>query len=150
MNNLKETAEVYRLGLLIGFFTVSDAVLWADSIISSEKKPHIAIINIAMSRNEHPEDIARQLDALPGKFDSKVVSRQLVRLMSEKLTQDEKQAHHIAHCLYQMVLYDMSPGPEAERSMRYFDDALDLASQGIHGNPAKIIEELKVFLQKSS
>jgi|GEM_PF-5583778 len=42
--NIKVTAEVYRLGIMIGFYTVPDVIKWADHVLH-RKSPLMSVRN---------------------------------------------------------------------------------------------------------
>ena len=45
----KEQAEILRLGLHLGYRSVADAVVWADSIIEADPDPDASIIEVALA-----------------------------------------------------------------------------------------------------
>ncbi|MBY0599280.1 hypothetical protein K4569_23940 [Bacillus bingmayongensis] len=50
--NVKEMAEVYRIGLQIGIFSKADIINWADQTIEKLDHPSNEIIEVSLSSND--------------------------------------------------------------------------------------------------
>jgi hypothetical protein len=144
---VKETAEYFHYGLMLGLHSVRDAMAWIDTIIDAEPVPDIALIEASLSGSRGPRAVADWLAQVPGEFDKQKVAKLLMRAMLERLNQDPEQAQRIARWLYEMAL---EAPDEAENEMWYFDDALELASDGIYGDVNEIRNELVTFLARTS
>ncbi|UPW84372.1 hypothetical protein [Lysinibacillus sp. Ag94] len=64
--NIKVTAEVYRLGIMIGFYTVPDVIKWADHVIERFDNPPYEVIAISLSSQEKPIDVCSKLKLFNG------------------------------------------------------------------------------------
>ncbi|MDF2671911.1 MAG: hypothetical protein K0R09_176 [Clostridiales bacterium] len=81
MIGIREKAEVYKLGLLIGYFKLEEIFHWIDKTIENEEKPDIGIIEIAYSTNRNRNDVISLINNINGEFSSKVPVRILLGLM---------------------------------------------------------------------
>lgn len=59
--DIKVMAEVYRLGIAIGYFTVQDVIDWADALIGSLEQPPYELIDISLSSKATPIDVCSLL-----------------------------------------------------------------------------------------
>lgn len=150
MNKIKEQAEIYRIGLMLGIFKVSDVLAWCDSIIMAKSSPDIAIIETTMAGSKGINAVIHALSEVSGEFDKQSVVKQILGVMYYLLNQDRKQAPHIARCLYSMAMYNDAPGENAEADMWRFWDAIDLALDGYYGDVEELTDELLKFLEKYS
>lgn len=145
-DSIKETAEFFRYGLMLGIHIAIDAIAWLDTVLIADPAPDIALIEASLCGSRGPVAVADWLKQVPGKFDRKMVARRLCSEMFVLLRKDRTQAPVVAHWLYQMALDDFAPDKEAEQEMWYFDDALILARGGMYGDVAEINDELERFL----
>lgn len=146
MRALNETAALFRLGLLYGYLDVPEVVAWADVEIEAQARPHPALIEVATGAAGGPLMLAEALRPLAEQCRDEQIVGRLLGLMHRALARDPNVASRIARTLYSMALSDVDVGEEAERSMLYFDDALDLARGGYFGSEAEVIEEMLRFL----
>jgi hypothetical protein len=147
MATVKEVAEVYRLGVLTGFFDVADVVVWADFMIESEDHPDYGIIEASLSGSKRPEDISVHLKAVKGNIDFTVPPKILMGLMSKQLDRSPDQALKFAQILYSLAAGSELPQEEAEVADR-FDDAIYLAKSGTYGSVEEVGRELAEFLKR--
>lgn len=147
---MKEQAEFYRVGLLLGSLKLADVIAWCDSIIMAEALPDINIIEASISGSKGVNAVADALSQVRGDFDKSAVTRRIFRSMFDLVSQDRKQAPKIARQLYHMAIDNDVPNDEAEPEMWYFWDAIDLAVDGIHGDEEKLIDEMLQFLKTHS
>jgi hypothetical protein len=128
--DVKKEAESLRLGLLAGVVSVTDVISWADSAIAAADKPHISLIEIALSVGGRAEDIARQLEMVPGHVDPLEAFRNLLSKFASELDAHPENAWEIARRLYQLA--SQSDWPETALGMEPYslDDNFDLAAQG--------------------
>jgi hypothetical protein len=145
MATVKEMAEVYRLGVLTGFFEVADAVAWADSVIETEDHPDYGLIEASLSKR--PEDISVHLKEVKGNIDYTLPPKILMGLMSKQLDRSPDKAFTFARLLYSLAVGSELPQKEAEAADR-FDDALYLAESGTYGSVEEVSGELAEFLKR--
>lgn len=146
MPALNETAALFRFGLLYGYVDVPEVVAWADAEIEAQARPHPALIEVATGATGGPLRLAEELRPLAAQCREEEIVARLFGLMHRALARDPTVASRIARTLYSMALSDVDVGKEAEHSMLYFDDALDLARAGSYGSEADVIGEMLRFL----
>ena len=69
MPRQKEQAEILRLGLHLGYRSVADAVVWADSIIEADPDPDASIIEVALAGSWSWIEMAELLKNVAGVCD---------------------------------------------------------------------------------
>ncbi len=148
--DMKEQAEVFRVGLLLGLFKLSDVIAWCDSVIMEEATPDIAIIEASISGSKGVNAVANALSEVEGEFNKRSVTKLIFRSMYDSVNQDRKQAPQIAEWLYRMAFDYGAPDEEAESEMTYYYDAIDLAVDGIYGDAEKLTEKMLQFLHEYS
>lgn len=84
MSNIKEKAEVFRLGLIIGIFEVKEVVAWADEVIAAEADPEFAIIDVSMAGDASNGTMASHLSKVSGDADSQKVFGALCGILSKR------------------------------------------------------------------
>jgi hypothetical protein len=82
---IRNEAEALAIGLRSGFANTSDAVRWADRVISAEQHPHGTICEVALAGNKRSSEVADLLDAIPGAPVHDVVMDLLIQLIHYKL-----------------------------------------------------------------
>lgn len=147
---MKEQAEFYRRGLLLGLIDPADVVAWCDSIIMAEESPDIGIIEASISGSHGVYAIASALTHVEGEFDPRAVTKRIFRSMCDLVRQDRKQAPKVARQLYRMASDNPTSYGEAEGEMWGFYDAIDLAAEGYYGDEEKLIDEMLHFLETHS
>ena len=148
-SNMKEQAEFYRVGLLLGLFKISDVIAWCDSVIMAEAAPDLAIIEASMSGGKGVDAVVSALSEMKGEFDSRSVKKRIFRSMHDLVNQDREQALRIARLLYGMAFDDFAWNEEIEQEMRSFDNAFDDVAYRNY-TEEKITDEMLQFLKKQS
>lgn len=85
MLSRKDIAEVYRLGLTIGLFTVDEVVSWADSIIAVDDNPEFALIEVSTNGDVTEGKMATLLRDVGGDTDPKTARNVIYGLLGRKL-----------------------------------------------------------------
>ncbi|MBM0745549.1 hypothetical protein JOY44_29915 (plasmid) [Phormidium sp. CLA17] len=147
---MKEQAEFYRVGLLLGSVKLADVIAWCDSVIMAEASPDINIIEASVSGSKGINAVADALSQVKGEFDKRALTRRIFRSMFDLVSQDRKQAPKVAGWLYHMATDNDVPNDEAEPEMWCFWDAIDLAVDGIYGDEEKLVDEMLQFLKTHS
>ncbi len=147
---MKEQAEVYRIGLLLGLFKLPNVIAWCDSIIMAEAEPDIAIIEASISGSKGIDAVANALSEVEGEFNNRSVAKIIFRSMYDLVNQNRKQAPQVAEWLYRMAFDFGAPDEEAESEMTYYYDAIDLAVDGIYGDAEKLTDKMLQFLHEYS
>ena len=77
MPGQKEQAEILRAGLHLGYRSVADAVVWADSIIEADPDPDASIIEVALAGSCSWIEMAELLKNVAGICDPVAVCQAL-------------------------------------------------------------------------
>jgi hypothetical protein len=145
---IKITAEVYRLGILMGLYTVQDVVNWADHVIEQLDHPPYEVIEIALSSKEKPVDVCSKLKQFNGGLHNddlplKIILGQLneyilsTNNLSEAFSMISRLGDHLQ-------LEERNKWIENELS--YLSDAFYLADQNIYGDLQVVESKLKNYL----
>ncbi len=102
--NLKTQAEVYRLGLLIGYFTNEDVINWADQVIAEEDQPAIEVIDIGFGKRLKRDDLARLLGEIKGEVEADLPFKIIFGLYSKQLKTNSRTPVETAKSLYLMLI----------------------------------------------
>jgi hypothetical protein len=96
MLSRKDIAEVYRLGLTIGMFSVDQVVEWADSIIAVEDNPEFALIEVSTNGDATEGKMATLLRDVQGEVDARTARNVIYGLLGRKLAADRDAADTVA------------------------------------------------------
>jgi hypothetical protein len=147
MPTLNEDAAFLRLALVHGVVSVAEVVAWADAEIAALERPHPVLIEISTSGRRTPGEVAAELDPLASGCDDVKQMDRLFAAMYHTLSHDFEASRRIASTLYSFALSGMMPsGDASEGAMLYFDDALDLAFDGVYGTVDGVVHEMLRFL----
>ena len=108
----KEQAEAVRLGLIAGFRDVTDAVRWADGVIAADPAPDAEIADIALAAGRDRHQVISLLAAVPGRCDTTVAMRRLLRELLEAFDAEPTRGEQIARWLYSFAVAGNLPESE--------------------------------------
>jgi hypothetical protein len=148
MLSLKDTAEVYRIGLVTGLFIKNDVIKWADKIIEDEENIEYEIIEISLMQNSKTADIALKLDEINGIPNNQDVLYTFLGLCSYAYAKNKFSDDEICTFLYRLVASQTYIRLESdiEQKIHYLSDGYYLASEGTYGDLNVICKDLKNFL----
>ncbi|MBO1581659.1 hypothetical protein [Bacillus sp. XF8] len=147
MVNVKEMAEVYRIGLQIGIFSKADIINWADQTIEKLDYPSNEIIEVSLSSNDKLVDIASKLKNIKGRYDKKLPLKIILGLLWEKFIVCEENVLEIKFFISSLVQYDCCEELDDVHTKLYnFNEEIYLATENIYGNLENISQEIKEFL----
>lgn len=134
----RENAAAISLALSLGHAELSEAVLWADSIIAATSRPSESIIRISMAKNV--ASVIEELNEFSkGSYEWNVL-KQFLRRFKDKESLPIKQASELAKYLYMKYTYEDAP-PQFSVFSSYWDK-ITLASTGITSDdPIMIVKE---------
>lgn len=92
----KDIAEVYRLGLTIGMFTVDEVIAWSDSVVAVDPNPDFALFDISSAGKVSEGKMATLLRAMGGDHDPKTARKVVYGLLGRKLKADPGASETIA------------------------------------------------------
>lgn len=147
MPTLNEDAAFLCLALGHGLVSVAEVVAWADAEIAARERPHPALIEVSTSGRRSPGEVAAALYPLASECDEVKQLDRLFAAMYHTLSHDVEASRRIASALYTLALSGTMPsGDNPERAMLYFEDALDLAFDRVHGTVDVVVHEMLRFL----
>ncbi|MCL1696992.1 MULTISPECIES: hypothetical protein [unclassified Lysinibacillus] len=148
--DIKVTAEVYRLGILIGFYTVQDIIKWADNVIERLDHPPYEVIEVSLSSQKKPIDVCSKLKLFnEGLNNDDLPSKILLGLLNDYFLSTNN-ASDVFSMLTRLIdhLQLEESNEWIEREMVYLSDAFYLADQHIYGDLKEVENNLKNFLSK--
>ena len=105
MIGIKEKAEVYKLGLLIGYFSLEEFLRWIDETIEKEESPDIGLVEIAFSSSKDIKDIISLIGEISGSNNLKTPVRILLGLMYKDFLNKKISLNGITCKLYLLSLH---------------------------------------------
>ncbi|MET4560231.1 ribosomal protein L31 [Lysinibacillus parviboronicapiens] len=146
---IKVIAEVYRLGLAIGYHSVQDVIRWADTIIEQLDKPPYEIIEISLSSKEKLVDVCSKLHMFYGGSNNDLPSKIILALLNKYFLSPSNTSD-----IFSMLsrLNDYVQLDERNEwitgHLFYLSDAYYLAEQNIYGSLQEVNNDLKKFLMQ--
>jgi hypothetical protein len=149
MGTIRERAQALRAGLISGYVSIRDVVAWADALIAEDRGRDIPqLFDIALLRSDDLGKAVSLLGELPGDCTHGHVGREIAKLLYQGLLSGKLTEQQAASALYAAVREGFSPDNEFEGMGYYFDDAVDLARQGIYGTLADLKAEMMDYLAR--
>lgn len=143
---LQIDASARKLSVDYGAMSLEELVAWADGLILEQEEPLVALIDLSLARK-----MSQALTAL-GKIGASADKPQVARLVFQffhaALSSDRADYRGVVKGLYEMSMEGYVPAPGCEDEMsRYWDD-LDLADEGIYGDPGEVRAKVQAFLKR--
>lgn len=144
---LKVVAEVYRLGLTIGFSEKNDVIKWVDKTIDELPQPPIELIEISMKANGSPVDVVSALRAIKGDFESEGVAIKFVLgILSQMLKNKQNYADAVEY------LWRLSNEAAVEHFLgsSVYWKMNTIEAEYLHGDKKLVCNEVDNFLEPYS
>ncbi|KNY25503.1 hypothetical protein [Pseudobacteroides cellulosolvens] len=124
MLSLKNEAEIYRIGLIVGYFLKDDVISWADKIIETQEKIDYEIIEVSLLSSSSKTNIVSKLSDIDGIVDEQLVINVLLGLCSVGYISNKFSDDEICTMLYRLVSNktDISINYEIEKKIHYLSD----------------------------
>jgi hypothetical protein len=150
MQSITQDAEKMNLLLQFGVRDGNDVIAWADSLIVQMDAPPDVLLELSMTAPDKTADIVSCLNRLKSGSDFWPAFRSTLPSIREYLVLHPERAESVAHRLYHACCwFSYSDVPEDLHFVYQFDDAFELASDGIFGNRRRVyrafIDELGKF-----
>lgn len=144
---IKVQAEIYRLGLFMGYFQVKNVIEWADKIIEKLDQPPYEILEISLSSNATLASVCSKLTDVKGECDEALPIQGILNLLNEELilTSDVTE---ICTYMYRLVGQIPESCEDIERSIINLTDKWEMAVDGYYGNLEDARNEIYEFLKK--
>lgn len=144
--DLRIEASAKEIAVKYGALSLAEIIKWADTEIMNSEDPDSSIYDLSLSRTLG--DALAILNAMCKSNKKAEVSKRSFSYFYEYMKLNKGYHQKIAKALYDMAMQGIVPTPEAEGAMWSFWDSLDLAIDGIYGDPDQINQEMIEFIQK--
>ena len=101
--SITEEAELFRLGLICGYFTLGDAIQWADSVLARNGDAPLEVVELSVSSSGDVEEAFRHLYPLAVGADTKARTRDLLGLLKLRLGRARSEAQWVARRLVRLA-----------------------------------------------
>jgi hypothetical protein len=145
--NIKESAEYYRVGVLIGLIDKAEAIAWVDSVILAEDQPELELIEASMCGSKRLPDFSTTFARIGGTANRHIVIRQLFKTMLAIVERDRFKAKLVTRYLELMVIEGYAPSTQAEGYMRGIDDEFSFSEAWSSQQRDNLTKGLIDFLQ---
>ncbi|WLR42295.1 hypothetical protein LC087_16465 [Bacillus carboniphilus] len=145
--DIKTIAEVYRLGLAAGFYTIQDVIKWADNLIEKVDEPPYEIIEVSLSSREKPYFICAKLKELTAFTEEELPTKILLGLIN-KYYEETEDMTRIDTVLSILINYIPASCEWIELELHSLLDEYYLAEQKIYGNSEEVKDRIKNFLSQ--
>jgi hypothetical protein len=144
---IKVQAEIYRLGLYIGFFQVKNVIEWADQLIEKLDQPPYEILEISLSNNATIASVCSKLTDVKGKYDQVLPIQGILSLLNDELIQTSD-VTQICTYMYCLVGHIPESCDDLEVSIINVTTSWDLAVDGYYGDVEEVRNEIYEFLSE--
>ena len=120
--NLSETAELYRIGLLAGYYDLPAVVAWSDAALAESPDPPLDLVELSMAANGYVEDTLPFLYALASGGDTEARTHDLLGFLSRRLRRGVAPPHEVAQSV--LLVAKESQLSELESFAHGWEDAL--------------------------
>lgn len=141
---LRTEAAARAMALACGALSLEQVTEWADAEIAGREDFDAGLIDVSLAKTA-----AEALSALNGfepATDKPSVAARVFQFFHQSLVSGGGLHQDIARALFDMAMNGYIPAPEFEGPMSAYWDDLDLAVDGIHGDPEAIKQDLLTFL----
>ncbi|SES45607.1 hypothetical protein [Psychrobacillus sp. OK032] len=144
--DIKLSAEVYRIGVLIGLLNIQDVIKWADSVIEQCDTPPYEIIELSLSAKEKLEDITLRLMEIRGDFDDNDLSSKVILGLLNQYLNTPEDIANVIEKLDKLIEYLPDSYEGIKMEIHFLSDGFYLAEENIYGDLKEVHSNLKEFL----
>ncbi len=145
--NIKLTAEVYRLGISIGIFTVQEVIKWADNIIDTLENPPYEIIDLSLSSKLNIEEFMLKLELIKGDVEQGLPPKIILGLFNDYLN-IQQNINDVITIMDKLIKHLPEDCEWMEMEIHYLSDGFYLAKNEIDGDLKGMTCEIKQFLNQ--
>ena len=145
--SLKVLAEVYRIGLVIGFFDKDDVIQWVDKAIDELSHPPIELIEVSMKAKSSSVDVASALKGIKGDFASEGIAIKYVLGILSQTLRENKNYGEVVKYLWRLsneALVEHFLGSSIYWKMNTIE------AEYLHGDQRLVSNEVDRFLEPYS
>ncbi|WP_394174310.1 hypothetical protein [Thalassotalea litorea] len=136
------------LALECGASTIKSVTDWADQIILDSDEPDVRLFDVSVAKNVN--EAVSALRTFGPSNDTKLVAKaafsMFVYALENNLTSYERVAQKIYFMCFEPNI--CLPDENAEGEMLSYWDSLDIANDGIYGDPVEIKKGMLAFLKQ--
>jgi len=81
--SLRQYADYFSIGMLLGLCSVNEVIAWIDRLIEKDDCPSDWMIELSTSASKHPLDVIHLLELVPGTKDLEVSWRLAIAKLGE-------------------------------------------------------------------
>lgn len=144
---IKVQAEIYRLGLFIGFFKMKHVIEWADQLIEKLDQPPYEILEISLSSNSTIASVCSKLTDVKGKYDQALPIQGILNLLNDELIQTSDVTERCTY-MYRLVGHIPESCEDIKRSIINLTDRWEMAVDGYYGDLEDVRNEIYEFLSE--
>ena len=142
----KDMGEFFRLGLLAGLCEPSDVARWADTIVASERSPHIAFIELCIAASQSASSVQSLLHEVPGQATPDLPFLMLLGHSARLLAAHTYSPKQLLLRLYRLARVELPESIYLE--LVGLEDAYSLVRDGVYGTLAEIAQHITAFLNE--
>jgi hypothetical protein len=141
-------AQILRLGLMTGCFSVTDVVSWADKLIVEQDTPAYELLDLSLMANSNRFDVAKLLESLAKGVDTFEALRILLSFLYLELSNDHQKGATFAYGLYGIATQNYDELPKEFYYFLGLEDQYSLAKQELAGyDPKEITGDFLNYLE---
>ena len=140
-------AEARALAMRYNSISLDEIIKWADGHIQSEENPNSNFFDLSLAKSSG--EAISALNSFGAQNDKAKVAKLTFRFFYNSLQSGNGDFRRISKALFDMVSDGYVPYPDAEGDMWSFWDDLDLAIDGIVGDPEFIKSQMLEFIRKN-
>jgi len=125
------SAKHLRIGFRLGIYDYDDVQRWVDSIILKSNEPCEEIIELSFSKREAIHEVYSLLSSLPNTDEDDETLMKVLGDIKDEYLNDIRYCRDLSKSLYSYYIDSDYDVDEKLVDIGYFDDAYDLAVQGI-------------------
>ncbi|MQR94402.1 hypothetical protein [Fictibacillus phosphorivorans] len=144
---IKVQAEIYRVGLFIGFFQVKNVIEWADQLIETLDQPPYEILEISLSSHSTRATMCSKLTDVKGECDERLPIQGVLSLLHNELIQTSD-VSEICTYMYRLVGHIPESCEDIERAIINLTDRWEMAVEGYYGDVEEVRIEIYQFLNE--
>ncbi|MBN8211025.1 hypothetical protein JI666_19990 [Bacillus sp. NTK071] len=146
--DLKFAAEIHRVGLKVGYFSVKEVIDWTDHLIETMDQPPFELIDVSLAVNKHAADVCSKLKLVKGHVEPTLAVRVILALINRYLIESRD---------FSKVDFMLSMVKEIPLGDAHLSNELDwllewrfLARVEMIGNLEDVRKDIEGFLEKFS
>jgi hypothetical protein len=148
MRKIDLEAQILRLGLTTGCFSVTDVVSWTDELIVEQDTPAYELLDLSLMAKSNRYDVAKLLGSLANGVDIFDALRILLGFLYIELSNDQQKGATFADGLFEIAVQNYHELPKEFYYFLGLEGEYSLAKQGLAGHdPEEITGDFLTYLK---